>query len=175
MASDIHGQEGFTRFDSYVDKKHISNKKNENKLIDNFTSLPSETKFKKNEPEIVFGLNERYDGEHSAMMIGIMSQRAMDAQAERSKVRRATQSLEGNGVRVINDSTFPIHSTLGKFGLLPEIAPVVLTQEDLGIKVVGGTRDDFIALGRALEAQIATEKAIEELGSITLMGGEHSV
>jgi hypothetical protein len=103
-----------------------------------------------------------------------MSQRAMEAAEERSKVRRATEALEGNGVRVVDDSTFTVH-VLGKFGLYPEVMPAVLSQEDLGIKVVGGTREDFIALGKALEAQIATEIAIEDLSAIPLLGGEYSV
>lgn len=166
----------YTQFDPYGDKRYIDKAMFPEKSDhDGIYILPSSSKTigKEYEPVRVFEGNERYDGEHSAMLRGLMSQRAMDAAKERSRVSRAAATLEDGGVRVIDDSTFPVH-VLGKFGLLPEVEPLVLIQEDLGIKVTGGTREDFIALGRALEAQIAAERAFEEAGNVPLMGGEHS-
>jgi hypothetical protein len=165
----------FTQYDPYGEKREIFDlRPNEEKKLEFKNHFLQESKNKPLDTITHIKPNENFDGEHDAMMLGIVSKRAMQAAEERLKIRRAAKTIDGSAVRVIDDSTFPVHS-LGKFGLYPEVTPVVLSQEDLGIKVVGGTREDFIALGRALESQIATEKAIEDSGSIPLMGGEHSV
>lgn len=86
--------------------------------------------------------------------------------AERLRIRRAVERIEGSTMRVIDDAEEPYERLDGTVQFIGFVA-------NTGVRVEGATRDDFIALGLELQNQKDAEVALENARNIPLMGGEY--